>query len=265
MKISFFKYHGTGNDFILIDDREEILALDALQVSELCDRHFGIGADGLILIRDIPGYDFQMKYYNADGSEGAMCGNGGRCSVAFYHELSGSKKEWYSFMAADGGHKGNIIHFLGNDSQVMIQMNDVEGFREDPEGIFINTGAPHLVIETNNIKSVDILAEGKRLRNSDHYAPEGTNVDFVENNENFLIIRTYERGVEAETLSCGTGATAAALASAVMVKDNLEKSQIIETRGGKLSISFSKIGNRFTNIQLEGPVKKVYSGSLEIK
>jgi diaminopimelate epimerase len=260
VKIDFHKYHGAGNDFIIIDNRELNWNPGHREVAWLCDRHFGIGADGLMLLSGIEGYDFRMTYYNSDGNESTLCGNGGRC-LAAYASLLGLIRGKTRFYAVDGEHEAVILSESGNLSQVALRMNDVTV--EEPVGgnYFIDTGSPHYVIFGNNVGRMDIVRKARKIRYDTCFAEEGTNVDFVEVKNNHLFVRTYERGVEDETLSCGTGITAAALAFASMNPGN-PGNIVLKTRGGELRVRFGQEGNRFTNVWLEGAAERVFSGTI---
>jgi diaminopimelate epimerase len=254
----FNKYQGAGNDFIIIDNREGYFNPgDNELVKKLCDRRFGIGADGLILICTSEKYDFRMKYFNSDGFEGSMCGNGGRCSAAFSIK-NGIAPIKLAFEAVDGIHtaeaENEIIH-LG--------MNDVNETRLVNGNYFINTGSPHYVIFTKNVLKLDVNAEGSKLRWSDQFIPGGTNVNFVEIEKKRIFVRTFERGVEEETLSCGTGVTASAIAS--VLSGHFDMSPVsVRTKGGNLSVSFTISGTKITEIILSGPATFVFEGEIEI-
>ena len=258
MKIQFYKYQGTGNDFILIDNREKKIQLDATQIKKLCDRHFGIGADGLMLLQNEEGFDFRMVYYNADGNESTMCGNGGRCIAAFAKRLGVIEKKT-KFVAIDGAHLASI----DNDNTVRLQMIDVNGIQDNDTYAVLNTGSPHYVLWVDDVFSTDVFNEGRRIRNQDVFQPKGINVNFAEHSEETVKVRTYERGVEDETLSCGTGVTAVAIAS---VKNKTGKFVVnIETPGGKLNVSFDKENkNEATNVWLSGTANFVYMGNIDI-
>lgn len=257
MTLTFYKYQGTGNDFVIIDNRDEILTKnDTKLFARLCDRKFGVGADGLILLEHskIPGNDFSMVYFNADGNESTMCGNGGRCLVAFASYL-GVIKEETVFDAVDGLHAAKI-----NNGIVSLQMQNVSKIENHESHYFLNTGSPHHVSEVNDLDAYDVYTNGKKIRNGAPYYEEGTNVNFVEKkNETLFAVRTYERGVENETLSCGTGVTAVALA---MHNSNSTKSEQIDiqTPGGILNISFKKSTSGYDNIFLTGPAMQVFKG-----
>jgi diaminopimelate epimerase len=257
MEITFYKYQGTGNDFVMIDDRMEAFdSKDLALVTDLCDRKFGIGADGLILIRNHADFDFEMIYFNADGSQ-SMCGNGARCAVAFSAFL-GIIKEKTHFLAIDGAHEAVI-----SEDQVELLMGNVKEIHPKHNDFFLNTGSPHYIRFVENVNDYPVFEEGKRIRNDAHYLPGGTNVNFVQPmGTDEIFVRTYERGVEDETLSCGTGVTAAALAFA----KNKKKATIkINTRGGKLAVRFtSNPDGSFRDIWLIGPAEQVFSGKIKI-
>jgi diaminopimelate epimerase len=208
MKIEFHKYQGTGNDFILLDNRENVYGtLTTKQVHFLCSRRFGIGADGLMMLNNKPGFDFEMKYFNADGNEGSMCGNGGRCILKFATML-GIKREKYNFIAADGTHEAEI----DLSGEVRLKMKDVKGVEYSYTHYILDTGSPHYVKNVRDVLLVDVVNEGRTIRNSKEFEEKGVNVNFVETlNDDTIYVRTYERGVEDETLSCGTGVVASAL------------------------------------------------------
>ena len=261
MLIKFYKYQGAGNDFILLDNRTNIYSkLSNEQVKSLCDRHFGIGADGLMLLNEKKGFDFEMIYFNADGNEGSMCGNGGRCMVQFAAKL-GIKKNDYSFSAVDGPHSAKIDF----DKKVSLKMNDVKNVEFFLDHYILNTGSPHYIKFVTGLEDYDVVAEGKDIRNSKQFAEEGINVNFVETlSDDEIFVRTYERGVEDETLSCGTGVTASAIVAAH--NDNGFNRVEVKTKGGNLSVEFDKISDTvFKNIWLSGPATFVFTGEIEIK
>jgi len=262
MELRFTKYHGTGNDFIIIDHRVDPFEFKSEQISFLCHRQFGIGADGLILLSHKAGFDFQMKYFNSDGGEGSMCGNGGRCITAFANALGIINKK-AKFSAIDGEHVSKILSINGNESYVSLKMSDVSQIQKLKEDYFIDTGSPHLVKFVKNIDKLDVYNQGKRLRWDKQFQPEGTNVNFVEFKGDLLEVRSFERGVENVTLSCGTGITASALAASI-VKDDSQKFFDIKTYGGNLKVRFARSKNKFTNVWLEGPAIKVFEGKIEI-
>jgi diaminopimelate epimerase len=258
MKIPFSKYHGTGNDFIIIDNRNLQWTPKQEEIARLCDRHFGIGADGLMLLKEKPGFDFYMTYYNSDGRESTMCGNGGRCMIVFARSLALSGIETH-FLAIDGEHFGKIIQ-TEDPIIVSLKMKDVRMNEIGSDHLFLNTGSPHYVIFANNVETLDIIAEARKIRFNERFREEGTNVDFVEVRKDRIFVRTYERGVENETLSCGTGVTAAALASAIKYPSK-RSSREVHTRGGILKVSFRQNGNSFKDIWLEGPATFVFQGT----
>ena len=261
MKIKFYKYQGSGNDFIIIDNREKAGdKLSTKQINKMCDRHFGIGADGLMLLNEKEGFDFEMIYFNADGNLGSMCGNGGRCIVQFASNM-GIKKNEYIFSAIDGAHKAKV----DLDRQVSLQMKDVQGVEFSLDHYVLNTGSPHYVKFVTGIEDLDVVSEGRKIRNSKQFAKEGINVNFIETiDDDHIFVRTYERGVEDETLSCGTGVTASALIAAH--NENGFNRVEVKSKGGNLSVEFDKISDtKFTNIWLSGPATFVFSGEYEIK
>jgi diaminopimelate epimerase len=262
LKISFYKYHGAGNDFILIDNRKNTFQSDKQVIERLCNRRFGIGADGLITLEHAPGYDFGMKYFNNDGNESTMCGNGGRCVVAFadFLSLTGSSSR---FLTVDGEHRGLIISKQNNSWLVRISMADVTLIKGYHDGYILNTGSPHLVRFVENVTEIDVVKEGRLVRNRNEFMPGGINVNFAEAKNGLLFVRTYERGVEDETLSCGTGVTASALAFAMI--SGINEGRInVDTKGGSLSVSFSRDNNGYREIHLEGPAVMAYSGIIDI-
>jgi diaminopimelate epimerase len=258
MEQIFYKYQGTGNDFILIDDRNNILDISKNNlVKSLCDRRFGIGADGLIIMRSKDGFDFEMVYFNADGNVSTMCGNGGRCMVQFAYDL-GLHKSIYKFLAIDGEHTATI----DTNKIVRLQMQDVLEVEEVHGHYILNTGSPHFIKMENNVAEIDVAKDGAAIRYSKEFEAKGINVNFVENTSSYSIyVRTYERGVEAETLSCGTGVTAAALVNAH--NENGFNEVRVKTNGGNLSVEFNKHGpQNFTDIFLCGPATFVFKGFL---
>jgi diaminopimelate epimerase len=260
MKIIFYKYQGTGNDFILLDNRENIYNnLTAKQIKHICDRRFGIGADGLLLLSNKDGYDFEMIYYNADGKTSSMCGNGGRCLAMFAHDI-GIHKSLYKFIASDGEHLADI----GIDKIIRLKMKDVDKVDQHASYAILNTGSPHFVKFATHVKDIDVVETGREIRNSKDFIDEGINVNFVESiDEDSIYVRTYERGVEDETFSCGTGVTACALMSAH--NDNGFNRVEVQTPGGRLSVEFDKTDDEhFENIWLCGPAVFVYKGEIEV-
>ena len=260
MHIQFFKYQGTGNDFVIIDNRSgKYSGLSMSQVRLICDRRFGVGADGLMLLNNHADYDFEMKYFNADGKESSMCGNGGRCLVRFAQDL-GIMRTNYSFLASDGPHEASI----NIDGIVSLKMKDVPDIDFRRSHFILNTGSPHYVEMTQNVMDVDVLKRGKEIRYSPEFEKEGINVNFVEqlDTPDKILVRTYERGVEAETYSCGTGVTAAALVC--HHNDNGFNRVEVQTLGGHLSVEYDKIDDGFKNVWLNGPAEKVFDGTIEI-
>ena len=259
MTINFSKYQGTGNDFVIIDNRLGDIKLSQQQIAFLCDRRFGVGGDGLMLLGTAEGYDFSMTYFNADGTEGTMCGNGGRCLVQFAHD-SGIVKEKYLFIAIDGPHEA-AIHSNG---WVHLKMTDVVSIENGGDFFVTNTGSPHFVKFVTSIETYEVFNEGKSIRYNDRFLKEGINVNFVEQKQDHLYVRTYERGVENETYSCGTGVTAAAIISRI---ENKGANDIaIITKGGNLAVQFNNEGDgHYTNIWLKGPGTFVYKASIELK
>ncbi|MEO9953547.1 diaminopimelate epimerase [Nonlabens sp.] len=257
--ITFFKYQGTGNDFVILDNRD--LHFDKTNtklIEKLCDRKFGIGADGLMLLENHDTLDFTMVYYNADGNESSMCGNGGRCLVSFAQHL-GIVEDTASFEATDGLHHAHLF----DNGEVSLQMTDVSVVQVFDGHIFTNTGSPHHVQLTDNIDHTDVFTQGRHLRN-DVYGKEGANINFVEpQGGNVFKVRTYERGVEDETLSCGTGVTAVALAMhSTQQTQNNEVSLI--TPGGTLKVKYQPSPQGYTDIWLTGPATQVFKGAIVV-
>ena len=258
MKIAFCKYQGTGNDFVLIDNRAGIFDRNRRDiVAQICHRRFGVGADGFILLENSAGYDFEMVYYNSDGNESTMCGNGGRCIVQFAFDL-GVIGTSTRFLAVDGPHDAHV-----QDGLVHLHMIDVESVeRNDANAFFMNTGSPHVVENVENIENYPVFEQGKKIRYSDSFKPGGTNVNFMQMQKDTLFVRTYERGVEDETYSCGTGVTASAISAALL---GASVPVHVKTLGGNLQVSFTqKSAQNFTNIYLIGPAKKVFEGEIDI-
>ena len=259
MNLRFFKYQGAGNDFIMIDGRDSNVQLSENQVNQLCDRHFGIGADGLIIIREHESADFYMEYYNADGAIGSLCGNGSRCAIMFVADL-GLTKEQYVFMAADGLHRASK-----EKDQVSLEMNKVNSWLSFGENFLIDTGSPHYLIHSQKIASQDMNGLGRQIRYSEEFAEEGVNVNLIEyhEDEQMLSMRTYERGVENETLACGTGALGVAL-STVLFKIPVVTPVKIKAPGGLLEVDFKFTGEAFQEIILKGPAKYVFQGTIQV-
>jgi diaminopimelate epimerase len=255
--IYFHKYQGTGNDFVMIDDRENKFDLhDHAFVKHVCDRRFGVGADGLILLRLSAEAHFEMVYYNSDGNLSSMCGNGGRCIARFAQSL-GIIDSHCTFMAADGPHQAEL-----NEKEVSLKMKDVNEAESNDGFYFLDTGSPHYIEYKNNLEAVNVFAEGQSIRYNSRFKGKGTNVNFVEFLNGILNIRTYERGVEDETLSCGTGVTASALAHAIHEKFNSGTHSVnLQTPGGMLKVKFDFDGRQaFSNVYLIGPAEFVFQG-----
>ncbi len=267
MYLQFHKYQGAGNDFIIIEPTHQHL-LDsephqAQLISFLCDRRFGIGADGLMLLKKDNDYDFRMVYYNSDGNESTMCGNGGRCLVAFASD-TGLIGNQTTFIATDGPHSATIIETNKNEHIISLQMMDVTEISQMLGGFFINTGSPHLVLFNQEIESIDVFSMGRELRHNNRLGKSGANVNFATVTTEGIKIRTYERGVEDETLACGTGITATAIAanySGLMQQNDIK----VIARGGNLNVAFEKKGHHhYSNVLLQGPAKFVFKGEIEI-
>jgi diaminopimelate epimerase len=253
MIIEFYKYQGTGNDFIMIDDREKEFDLtDNHLIAALCERRMGIGADGLILLREHDTLDFEMIYFNADGKQSSMCGNGGRCIIAFAQMLEMIENKT-TFMAIDGQHKGRLM-----DDGIYLQMQDVKEIEGVGDGLVLNTGSPHYIQMVDELEYIDVNKQGRKIRNSAPFKKEGINVNFVLDASD-LQVRTYERGVEAETLSCGTGvvATAIAMHYANCIEETLVN---VKTKGGELTVSFEEFNGSYRNIWLSGEASMVFAG-----
>jgi diaminopimelate epimerase len=268
--IHFRKYQATGNDFVLIDNRSGSYSFSKNQIEKICDRRFGVGGDGLMLIEKHPTLDFNLTYYNRDGSQ-SLCGNGSRAAVMMASSL-GMLKGKTTFNAYDGSHDAEL---LSNDT-VRLKMNDVKEVKRIGEDVFINTGSPHIVRFVKNISDYPVVEEGRKIRFNDEYKPGGTNANFVElMGANSLSVRTYERGVEDETLSCGTGVTASALAASLL---GYTSPIAIKVPGGELTVEFKRQGaesigqaglptgqaGSFHDIFLIGPAKMVFEGDLEL-
>jgi len=258
MQITFNKYEGTGNDFVMIDNRMQTFPKEnTALVKHLCDRRFGIGGDGLLLLENDSQTDFRMVYYNSDGNLSSMCGNGGRCIVAFAKSLGIIQNE-ATFIATDGRHQATIL----DDGIVSLQMGDVNEITIAPDYVFLNTGSPHHVVLSEDLKQLDVKSEGSKIRYSDLYGKAGSNVNFVHQvADSTFAIRTYERGVEDETLSCGTGATAVAIAMNALGKTNSKSVEIL-VEGGKLKVTFEKEVSQYKKVFLIGPATFVFKGEV---
>ena len=264
MTVSFQKYEGAGNDFILCDDRKGELRqqCDRVRVAALCDRHFGIGADGLMLLcAALPPYDFEMIYFNSDGRPSTMCGNGGRCIVQFARDLK-MIDHTTRFLAVDGPHTAR----LAEGGTIALSMQDVSEVLADGEDFVLDTGSPHYLRFVEDLSSVDVVAEGRAIRRSPNYAAAGINVNFVQADRDGLQLYTYERGVENETLACGTGVTAAAIGYLHRAASSNDGpfAIAVRTRGGSLSVTGVKQGGRYTQLYLTGPARHVFSGTIDL-
>jgi diaminopimelate epimerase len=261
MKLPFFKYEGAGNDFILVDNRSLIINHQQPElIKKLCNRRFGIGADGMMFLQKTKGFDFEMIYYNADGQPSSMCGNGGRCMIAFSKNLEIIKAET-NFLAVDGPHYATISE---KGDWVSLQMINVDTIQKDEEAFVLYTGSPHYVTCVKDLEEIDVYHEGRSIRYNDTYTANGINVNFVEDKGDHYFVRTYERGVEDETYACGTGVTAVAI---VMAKKKNQTGLInttIKVLGGELNVRFHTDGRTFTQVFLEGPATFVFSGQIEI-
>ncbi len=261
MLIHFYKYQGAGNDFILVDNRDNAVNHhNPALIARLCDRRFGIGGDGMMFLQNLEGYDFEMVYYNADGQPSSMCGNGGRCIVAFAKFL-GIIDTDTDFLAVDGQHHAKIS---AEGDWVSLQMIDVNNISNDNGAYVLNTGSPHYVAFADDLANKDVYTEGHAIRNNETYHANGINVNFVEPKGDGYFVRTFERGVEDETYACGTGVTAVALAMAKHYNQTGSIETPIKVLGGDLNIRFSYDGVAFTKIFLEGPAVQVFEGKVEI-
>lgn len=258
MNLTFEKYQGTGNDFVMIDNRDSFFDTDHYAlVAQLCDRRRGVGADGLILLQNQLGYDFEMVYFNADGRPGSMCGNGGRCAVQFAKQLGIISDQAY-FLAVDGNHAATV----DAAGWVSLKMNDVSDVEKGADYYYLDTGSPHYVQFVDALDAFNVLTEGRNVRYNDRFKEAGTNVNFAQPlPETALFVRTYERGVEAETFSCGTGVTATALAASYR---GATSPVAIRTLGGELRVTFEATPTGFTNIYLIGPAQHVFTGSISV-
>lgn len=259
MNIRFSKYQGAGNDFVIIDNRQNVFDGDNISLVQfICDRRFGIGSDGLMLLQNHTDFDFEMRYFNSDGPEASMCGNGGRCIVAFAKKL-GIIQDKTTFMAVDGLHEAVIE----KDELVNLKMIEVPSVENISEDYFLNTGSPHYVRFLESLEELDVYSEGRKIRYNERFNKVGTNVNFTKFKNDILTVFTYERGVENETLACGTGIVAAALSAAV--KTGKDKGEFkVKAKGGDLSVSFEKEGKGFKNIWLKGPATFVFEGEIKV-
>lgn len=258
MQLTFYKYEGTGNDFIMVDNRDEFFPKNNTElVRHLCDRRFGIGGDGLILLENDAPTDFKMVYYNSDGNPSSMCGNGGRCLVAFAQSLD-IVNDKAIFTAVDGLHEATIAA----DGMVSLQMGAVDSVKIHPDYIFLDTGSPHHVQMEADLPGLDVKTIGSAIRHSDLYGKAGSNINFVKQiSDDTFAIRTYERGVEDETLSCGTGATAVAIAMHATKKTSASQI-VIDVAGGKLQVTFENQDSKYTKVMLTGPATFVFKGTI---
>ena len=260
MKINFSKYNGAGNDFILIDDRKNLINDNKSLINYLCDRHFGIGADGLIILKESRNSDFEILHYTSDGNIGSLCGNGSRCAVlfAFNNDIINTNTEFHAF---DGIHNAEI---LGN-GLIKMEMKLNSDIVSNSYGTWLDTGSPHLVVENNDTDELDVNNEGRLIRYNNFYKEEGVNVNFVEKiSDNQFKIRTYERGVENETLACGTGSTASAICMNFLGKTN-SSNITMQCKGGDLSVQFNSSEKDYKEISITGPAKLVFDGVIEVK
>lgn len=259
MKVPFFKYQGAGNDFVMIDNRSQQYQFSTQQIQRLCDRHFGIGSDGLILLENSSTADFKMIYFNSDGRESTMCGNGGRCIVAFAKYLSLITRTT-TFEAIDGMHYAEVI----KDNYIRLQMKDVSSVERYNNDFVLNTGSPHYVKVVENVNTINVYEEGRKIRYSEPFKAQGINVNFLQIvDENTIIVRTYERGVENETLSCGTGVTASAIVASILF-NKPKYSVSVSTKGGTLQVDFELKNNIYQNVFLSGNAEYVFNGEIKI-
>lgn len=261
MHLKFYKYQGAGNDFVIINNLKRVVELNSSQIAKLCDRKFGIGADGLMLLEKSNNYDFEMKYFNSDGNVGSMCGNGGRCIVKFAQDID-LIDQHAIFLAFDGVHEA----IIDENGLVELEMCDVGNVSKlNDNSCVLNTGSPHYVKFIEDVNAIDVVEEGRKIRNSESFVKEGINVNFVSVMNNELQIRTYERGVEDETLSCGTGVTASVIASVFLGLVKFEGLPItVYSKGGILKVCFVQSENSFNNIVLIGPAIKTFEGEITL-
>ncbi len=256
----FYKFHGNGNDFVAVDNINSDINLTEDKVKQLCHRRYGVGADGLIEIKRSNNAQFELVYYNSDGKVGSMCGNGGRCAVAFAHYNGIFKSNSVEFMAYDGLHKAIVREKMDSTTwEISLQLSDVSYINKEKDTFVLNTGSPHYVEFVDNVEMIDVVEWGRQIRYSDKFSPDGLNVNFVERREGYIYVRTYERGVEDETLSCGTGVTASSIAEGI---DNAKQVIDVKTRGGDFRVTFEINNDKrsASNIWLNGPAKMVFKG-----
>lgn len=259
MKFKFSKYSGAGNDFIIIDNRDDEISLSKSDIKRLCDRNIGIGSDGIIFISNCIKNDFKIIHYTSDGNLGSLCGNGSRCAISFAYKNKFIKKDTV-FSAFDGTHKAYII----NDELIKMEMKINSDIIENKYGTWVDTGSPHLVIESNNIDKINVKKQGSKIRYNSFFIKDGVNVNYVEKiSNNTFKIRTYERGVEDETKACGTGSTASAISMSYLNNTNSE-SIVMKCLGGDLLVEFKKIDKNFKHINITGPAKFIFNGEIEI-
>lgn len=259
--LHFYKYHGAGNDFIMIDNRKSDVVLGGEQIRFLCHRRFGVGGDGLVLLKTCDRADFEMEYYNSDGKVASMCGNAGRCVAAFANKLGlfSEKSRFYSY---DGYHEAEFISMDGDNAVIKLGMRNISSIEKCINGWFLDTGSPHYVEFIKDVMNYPVEIKGRNLRYDSHFA-EGSNVDFAEERENGIFVRTYERGVEAETLSCGTGVTASALVYAFLKQ--MKRGVIsVKTTGGDFKVYFTQSDKGFENISLQGEACCVFEGDIKL-
>lgn len=267
--ISFAKMSGAGNDFILINKSQiPNIVLTNSVISQLCDRRNGIGADGIIIIKNTQGYDFAMDYYNADGSSGTLCGNGARCAIKFANDTGITDSDSVSFLSNEDEFSGELlanglIKFNLQPPKVIEENIVIDVGGSNVSGSYVDTGSPHVVLIVDDLNLQTVIQMGKEIRNNPAFAPGGTNVNFIKFVKGKIHIRTYERGVENETLACGTGAVAAAIIG--FRKFEIQPPIFLITKGGdKLIVNFNTEGSKYNNVSLTGPAKKIYNGEIGI-
>ena len=260
MKISFNKFNGAGNDFIIIDNRDNDIKVNSSLVSLLCNRNFGVGADGVIVIKNCKKSDFEILHFTPDGEIGSLCGNGSRCAVSFAHKNKIIENKT-TFKAFDGFHNAEIL----NNNLIKMEMNIISDIIENEYGIWVDTGSPHLVIRSDDTESLNVYNSAREIRYNDYYRDEGVNVNFVEkiDDEKFKI-RTYERGVEDETLACGTGSTASAICMNYLNITNKNKITM-ECKGGNLFVEFNSEEKEYSKIYITGPANFVFEGTIDLE
>lgn len=265
MHVNFYKYQGAGNDFIMIDNRNGVFSATKEQIEQMCNRHFGIGADGLILVENTSDADFKMVYYNSDGRLSSMCGNGGRCIAAFAIHLGiCNHNSLLRFLAVDGDHTAKVMQSIPNGFLIDLEMQPVQGIEQlDDQTVILDTGSPHYVTLCSDIDSLNLVNIALDIRYNERFAAQGINVNFIQREGANLKVRTYERGVEDETLSCGTGVVASYLAAEVLL--NGFKPEKILTKGGELQVTAEKKSPEyFTNVHLIGPAVQVFEGKIQL-